>query len=242
MSLRLCFLLLLIVCIPGRAQEVVKSAPVVTPELEAKAEMLVGVLRQANDLLSKGDLPGAISKVNIVLKADPRNLAAYLLRGAIYSKEKQWPQAQSDYEAAHLIDPHSAVVQFNLAEIYFAQKQFDAARPGFASLEADPSSDLGDLSAYKVFLCDLFGGHDDAAAKDLAVFNQVGTNPSYYFANATWDLYHHKTEDGRGWLLSANNIYPPQKNGFYAASLFENGYLPLPPESGLTAPPTGLSK
>jgi hypothetical protein len=57
----------------------------------------------------------------------------------------------------------------------------------------------------------------------------VGGNPSYYFANAAWDLVHHKPDEARSWLGSASDIYTPAKNGFYAASLFDTGYLPLKP-------------
>jgi Tfp pilus assembly protein PilF len=216
--------------LPGvRAQEVVKSTPTVSPELAAKADELVGMLRDANDLLGKGDTNGALVKVNAVLQADPRSLAGYVMRGAIYSSLKQWDKAQGDYEAANLINPHSPIVQYNLAEIHFVQKQYDVARPGFVELEANNKTDIGDLATYKVFLCDLFGGHEDAAARDLESIDDVGENPSYYFGHAAWSLYHHKPEEARDWLRSANNIYSSQKNGFYATSLFETGYLPLPP-------------
>jgi hypothetical protein len=106
------------------------------------------------------------------------------------------------------------------------QKQYDVARPGFVLLEKDP--DMGDFASYKVFLCDLFGGHEAAARKELDVFNDVMGNPSYYFANAAWSLVHKNIEDARSWLVSASHIYPPQKNAYYAQSLRDLGYLPLP--------------
>jgi hypothetical protein len=204
-----------------------KTAPL-TPEQQAKADANVQMLRDANDLLGKGDYDGALAKVTTELQADPHSLPGYVLRGAIYTQKRMWDKAQSDYETAHLINPHSNIVQFNLAEIDFTRKLYDAARPGFVALESDPS-DIGDLAIYKVFLCDLFAGHEDVAAKELAAFNAVGSHASYYFANAAWDLFHHNVDDARGWLVSASDIYTPQKNGFYAASLRETGYLPLPP-------------
>jgi tetratricopeptide (TPR) repeat protein len=211
------------------AQEIAKTAITpLTPEQQAKAQANVQILRDANDLLSKGDYDGALAKVTTVLQADPRSVSGYVLRGAIYTQKRMWAKAQSDYETAHLINPHSNIVQFNLAEINFTRKLYDAARPGFVELESDPS-DIGDLASYKVFLCDLFAGHEVLAAKELAAFNTVGSHASFYFANAAWDLFHHKVEDARGWLVSASNIYTPQKNGFYSASLRETGYLPLPP-------------
>ncbi len=222
-------LLLLAALAPAAAQQVTKSAPLPSPQLVAQAQQLVELLRDANDALAHGDTTTALAKVNAVLQADPRSLAGYVLRGAIYSQLKEWVKAQGDYEAANLINPHSPIVQFNLSEVHFVQKQYDIARPGFVMLEANDKSDIGDLATYKVFLCDLFGGHEDMAARDLESIDDVGANPSYYFAHAAWSLYHHKPEEARGWLRSANNIYSVQKNGFYASSLFESGYLPLPP-------------
>ena len=87
------------------------------------------------------------------------------------------------------------------------------------------------MASYKVFLCDLFGGREDLASKELDIFNQAGRNASYYFANAAWSLYHHKTDDGRDWLTQAMNIYAPNKCRLYAKSLVDLGYLPLPPPS-----------
>jgi Tfp pilus assembly protein PilF len=211
------------------AQEMTKTATVpLTPEQQAKADVNVEMLREANDLLGKGNYDGALAKVSAELQADPRSLPGYVLRGAIYTQKRMWDKAHSDYETAHLINPHSNIVQFNLAEIDFTRKLYDAARPGFVELESDPS-DIGDLATYKVFLCDLFAGHEALATKELAAFNAVGSHASFYFANAAWDLFHHNVEDARGWLVSASNIYTPQKNGFYSASLRETGYLPLPP-------------
>ena len=74
------------------------------------------------------------------------------------------------------------------------------------------------------------------AARDLEALDDVGENPSYYFGHAAWSLYHHKPEEARNWLRSANTIYSVQKTVFYAASLFDMGYLPLPP------PPPGADQ
>jgi Tfp pilus assembly protein PilF len=221
------------------AQELLKGTPENTPADDAKKEGLVQMLQDANALLAKDDLDGAMKKIDKVLKIDPRNVAALVLRGAAYSQKRMWNEAQNDYEAAHLINPHNLVVQFNLAELKFAQNQYDAARPGFYALESDHTTDMGDFATYKVFLCDLFGGHDAVAARELDALNQAGTNASYYFANIAWDVVHHNFDDARSWLASADNIFSVQKNGFYAASLIDRGYLPLPPPAG--SAPMGLA-
>jgi hypothetical protein len=102
-------------------------------------------------------------------------------------------------------------------------------------LTNDP--DMGDFAQYKVFLCDLFGGHEEQAKKELDVFDAAMGNPSYYFANAAWSLVHKNIEDARGWLVSASRIYPPQKNAYYAQSLRDLGYLPIPAPGDVVTPP-----
>ena len=90
---------------------------------------------------------------------------------------------------------------------------------------------MGDFASYKVFLCDLFGGHEDAAKRELDTFTDAMDNPSCEFSNAAWGLFH-KNIDGadgaRYWLLRASRVYPPRKNAYYAQSLRDLGYLPLP--------------
>ena len=207
------------------AHSVVTNGPTTASpgQLRADRDLL---LHQAAQLLMQRQLNAALNKVNAVLQTAPQDPDAYGLRGDIYAEKKLWNLAEKDYLKVLEINGNNVSVKFNLAEIQFRQKKYDAARPGFIALKQD--SIMGDLATYKVFLCDLFGGHDDIAANELDALNQVGSNASYYFANAAWCLYHHKTEDARGWLMSATNIYAPNKFGIYAASLIDLGYMPLP--------------
>jgi tetratricopeptide (TPR) repeat protein len=158
---------------------------------------------------------------------------ALVLRASIYCQKKEWDLAEADFRTAAKIAPTNAVLKFNLIEVKFMQKQYDVARPGFLALEKDPDvlkgdPEMVDFAQYKVFLCDLFGGHLDVAKKELDVFNDAMGNPSYYFANAAWDLVHHNIEGARSWLLSASRIYAPRKNAYYSQSLRDTGYLPIP--------------
>lgn len=199
----------------------------VSPAAPAAPVSEMQMLDGAYQDLTQGKLDTALEKVNGVIKLDSQNEHAYLLRASIYAQQKQWDKADYDYEVALVMNPEDATVKFNLAELKFMQKKYDEARPGFAEVQGD--KDLGDFATYKVFLCDLFAAHEAAAARELAAFNQVGGNPSYYFGNAAWDLVHNKTEDAADWLKSAAHIYSdaPQKFKHYSSSLTDLGYLPL---------------
>jgi len=185
------------------------------------------LLREAAQLLQQRMLDSALDKANEAIAAAQRNPAGYCLRGNIYAEKGLWNEASQDYQTVLQFDANNKQVKFDMAELQFMQKKYDDARPGFAALGSD--SDLGDLATYKVFLCDLLGGHDETASKEFDSFNQADSNASYYFANVAWYLYHQKTEEARKWLLSAAKIYEPHKLSVYSSSLVDLGYLPLPP-------------
>jgi Tfp pilus assembly protein PilF len=239
MPARFCFSALAILCATlllspaGRAQQMAStpstnSAPLTsspTTPNDASSQMV----KDAMALMDKNDIDGAIGKLSEAIRLNPHGSGAYVLRASLYCQKKMWSQAEADFTTAQQLAPTNVVLKFNIIEVKFMQKQYDAARPGYLALINDP--DMGDFAAYKVFLCDLAGGHEDMAAKDLAAFNKVGGNPSYYFGNAAWSIAHKKYDDARDWLQSASNIYPPRKNAYYAEGLIYLGYLPLPKDT-----------
>jgi tetratricopeptide (TPR) repeat protein len=183
-------------------------------------------LQDALNLESQGNHDAALEKANSVLQADPKNIAAYSVCGAVHTKMKLWGEARKDYEAILQLDAKNVSAKFDLSELEFQQKAYDDARPGFVALQKD--DDWGDLAAYKVFLCDLLGHHEEVARSELDGFNKVGSNPSFYFANAAWYLVRQQPEEARNWLISAVRIYAPSKIYFYSSTLKDLGYLPLP--------------
>jgi Tfp pilus assembly protein PilF len=215
---------------PAAVAPATNSAPSGADAERTQPDEITDILNDAVHFLAEGQLDAALEKVNLAIRLAPQDPDAYGLRAAIYAQKQLWPQAESDYGKVLAIDAANAPAKFDLAEIKFKQKFYDKARAGFLALEKDDS--LGDLASYKVFLCDLAAGHVDAAGKELDAFNQVGGNASYYFANAAWSLYHHKTEEGRGWLTSAIQIYAQDKVNSYSISLKDLGYLPLPQPPG----------
>jgi Tfp pilus assembly protein PilF len=134
-------------------------------------------LQDAVRLDSRGQDDSAMEEVNSVLKANPKNITAYTIRAQIYAKKKLWDQTGEDCETVLQIDSKNIAAQFDLSELKFRQKAYDEARAGFLILEKDP--DLGDLSSYKAFLCDLYGGKDAVAQSELDAFSKVGANPSF---------------------------------------------------------------
>jgi tetratricopeptide (TPR) repeat protein len=217
-------------------------AGITSPQEQAKKLMADAIAKMKNN-----DLDGAQADLDHALQLYPNSTGAYVLRASIFTQKKEWPQAEADFKAAQKIAPTNVVLKFNLIEIQFMQKKYDEARPGFLALEKDPDvikqePDMVDFAAYKVFLCDLFAGHEDQAKKELDVFNDAMGDPSYYFGNAAWYLVHHQLDKAREWLLSASRVYMPSKNEFYSQSLRDLGYLPIPmPEDVVTTPTKNMT-
>ena len=219
----------------GAASSPLAPAPIVPKAADSKltspADASQSMVADAIKRMNSNDADGALRSLTQAISLNPASTGAYVLRASIYSQRHQWKEAEADFIAAQKIAPNNVVLKFQVNEIKFMQKQYDVARPGFVALEKDP--EMGDFAQYKVFLCDLFGGHEAQAKKELDVFNDAMCNPSYYFSNAAWSLFHKNIEDARSWLVSASHIYPVQKFAMYGQSLRDLGYLPIPePKDG----------
>jgi len=221
---------------PATADALHAPGPNLNSPVEAARDQIANAVKCMNQ--NPPDQDGALAALTKAIQLKPDSAFAYLLRGSLYTQKKLFPEAEADFGAAYRIDPSNVVIKFNLSELKFMQKHYDEARTGFFPLQKDP--DMGDFAIYKVFLCDLFGGHEDAAKSELDAINNKGDDASYYFANAAWDLYHKKTDDARGWLVSASHIYDMKKFSTYGESLRYLGYLPLPAPKDDSAeiPPT----
>jgi Tfp pilus assembly protein PilF len=190
------------------------------------------MLQQAQRLIMQNQPDLALEKLDAYIRLKPQDPDAYGLRGQIHVQKKQWDLAEDDFRSALLAHGNEAKLKFDLAELEFVQDKYAAARADFALLTQDPQ--FGDLSAYKVYLCDLYGGSEDVAARELSAFNQDDSRASYYFANAAACLFYHKSDEARGWLTSADNIFSDAKFHLYADSVAGR---PMSGDSASTAAP-----
>jgi Tfp pilus assembly protein PilF len=196
------------------------------------------LLAESAQRLADGDYQGAISDASTALVLDPKNVAAYESRGSIYIQEKLWDRAERDYSEANKLKP-DPVYQYKLGEIKFLQKSYEDAQPRFAALEKDPN--LGQLAYYKAFLCDLLGGHDDAARHDLAVLNQAPEGPARAYSQAAYDIYHGQRAEAARLFKNAGELYGDSIRDLYVASLMETRRFQLDTVSFSTRDGTNYS-
>src|SRR5258708_38810881 len=111
-----------------------------TSPADAAKQMIASAIQKMN----ANDQDGAMNDLSQAIKVNPNSTGAYVLRASIYCQKKQWTQADDDFKTAAKIAPGNAVLKFNLIEVKFLQKQYDAARPGFVALEKDADVLKGD--------------------------------------------------------------------------------------------------
>ena len=207
-------LMLIPVCpCPAADAPATNSTEPAPPNTADTAQDLIG---KSTQHMADGDLDQAASEATMAIQLDPKNPSAYELRGSIYIEKKIWDRAERDYAKADQISPDSAY-KYKLGEIKFLQKAYGDARYRFALLQKDPR--LGDLATFKVFLCDLLGGHESIAVQDLAAIDRGAKNPSYYFSHFTWGLYHHQRAESNAYVAAAQKRFDESTNNRYISSL-----------------------
>jgi Tfp pilus assembly protein PilF len=175
--------------------------------------------------LNAGKVDEALRDVDVALYLHPKSAELLVLRAMIYARKKLWQRADDDCVAAYKLRPDSPIIKYNMAELEFMQGKYDDARPGFLGLQDE--STMGDLSAYKVYLCDLLSGEKARAQQELDAFNKVRAKPSYFFANAAWEITRNRGKAAQ-WLQAVSHAYDSKTIDPYFTALLEADSLDAP--------------
>lgn len=158
------------------------------------------------------------------------------LKGAVYTKMREFNQSRESFEKAIALDPESFHPQFNLAELEFVEKNWVAAEKAFGKLverygNKSPGEDLEieqtteRLMQFKLVICMLMQGREDDALEIIKKFNYLEDNPAYYYGNAALEFSKEKKEEAQTWLESAKNIYDPSLLEVFIDSFVEVGWV-----------------
>lgn len=178
---------------------------------------------RAAQAFSRNDLQSAIKFLEMSEQAKPSQANTANLRGAIYTRQRDWPKAQAAFEEALKLQPDLPMAQFNLGEVLFLNNKYAEARERFQIfINSQPKNDLG---LYKIYLCDLLGDQQNRAEDFLKTLDPSPTSPIYYFSKAAEAFVKGNKAAALEFVGSAYRIYPPDANATFADSLVEKGYL-----------------
>jgi len=178
---------------------------------------------RAAQAFSRNDLENSIKFLDMAEQAKPGQANTANLRGAIYTRQRDWAKAQAAFEEALKLQPDLPMAQFNLGEVLFLNQKYAEARERFQTfVNSQPKNDLG---LYKIYLCDLLGANPARAQDFLNSLEPSPNSPIYYFSKAAESFVKGDKAAAMEFVGSAYRIYPPDANATFADSLVEKGYL-----------------
>ena len=205
---------------PSQAEAAAKRTDDLPADPEEKYKVTYIRAAQA---FSRNDLENAIKFLEMAEQAKPGQANTANLRGAIYTRQRDWPKAQAAFEEALAMQPGLPMAQFNLGEVLFLNQKYAEARERFQIfLNSQPKNDLG---LYKIYLCDLLGGNKVKAQDFLKSLEPSPSSPIYYFSMAADAFVRGDRAAATQFVESAYRIYPADANATFADSLVEKGYL-----------------
>jgi len=148
----------------------------------------------------------AISRIDSI-QAEGED-AAFLtnLRGAAYTKKKDFVEAKRNFEKALELAPGMFAAHFNLGEVEFLQGNHKEGLAKFQTmLDADPRNEL---LQFKVFMCYLLMGEERAAKRSLSRIKYPGDTPAWYYAQAAWEHKQGNKSKASEYLSGARYIFP----------------------------------
>jgi tetratricopeptide (TPR) repeat protein len=208
----------------SRSEDVSKSKPKDEEALPTDGEERYRVTYvKAAQAFSRNDLDGALAALELSDQAKPNQASNANLRGAIFTRKRDWAKAEEAFRLALKLQPDLPMAQFNLGEVLFLNNRYPEAREKFQIfINSQPNNDLG---LYKIYLCDLLDGNASKASRFLDSLKPSPNSPIYYFSKAAEAFHRNDKVTANEFVASAYRIYSPDANSTFADSLVEKGYL-----------------
>ncbi len=158
----------------------------------------------------------------------------YNLRGAIFTKLRDFDKARAAFEKALELQPNLMEATFNLAELDFVEKNFAKAESAFNKLKTDfpqLKEETIKLIDYKLFISKLLQSQAGSDAKEkealamLETFDFLDDFPVYYYSQAALAFHNDEKEEADGWMASARRIYDKPTQTIYIDALIEMGWV-----------------
>ena len=210
------------------APAVQEADPALEGLTQEERQELKKILDDASRFIGGIRLQEGLSKLIEAEQIAPGLFQIYNLRGAAYTKMKDFDTAREQFEKAIASRPGIFHPQFNLAEIEFVTDDYAGAEKSFKKLLAEfPDMDLGTkrLLEFKIIICRLKLGDPDGAMAQLETFNYLDDTPIYHLGHAAVAYSKEDTEDAEAWMASANKIYSAGQMEVFRDSLIEAGWI-----------------
>ena len=193
-----------------------------------KKESLRKILMEAATLINGIRVQESLEKIIEAESMVTDFAPLYNLKGAAYTKIRDFDKAQEAFERAVLLDPTAVMTRFNLTEMHFVKKKYPLAEKEFSkflSLNKDLPQETEALVKYKLLICNLKLEKESNADEILKSFDYLDDHPAFYYSHAAIHFNKGETTKASSWINAASKIYKPAINNIYNDSLIEAGWL-----------------
>ena len=197
-------------------------------------------VEQARQAFQQRDFASALKFINDADAGDPNQAPIINLRGEILMEQKQFDQAEAEFQKALKTDPKFRQAQFNLALVPLKKKDYTTARDRFEALlgktPGEDKSEAFQIIKFNIYMTFLLEGRESRAQKMMEQFQFTGDTPALYYAQAAWEFKHNNPNKATDWITSAKKIYSPALNLVFADSFYDLGWIQSPALATSAAP------
>ncbi len=193
------------------------------PEQRKKVEEQ---MNEASTYVSGIRIQEGLQKLGEIDKVAPGLFSVENLRGAAYTKIRDFVKARECFDKAQKLNPKSFHPRFNLAEIEFVEKKFPVAEAAFRKLLEDKLDvSTRKLIEFKIVICLLKQEKTADAEKMTKTFSYLDDEPVYYMSHAAIEFAKGSKEEAQTWIDSASRIYQPADISVYVDSFIEMDWV-----------------
>ena len=216
--------------------EIPDSIKNLSPEQRARLQEL---LTDASNYIGGIRIQEAFEKIIEAEAIAPDLFQIHNLRGAAYTKIRDFDKARAAFQKALDTNPQAFMSRFNITELDFVEHKYADAEKNFRALINDTpqmTADTKRLVEFKILISQLKQGKKEEAMKIQNSFGLLDEEnqemhhffedtPAYFFGQAAFAFEDDNEEEARGWIRSAESIYPAQAISVYVDSFIETGWI-----------------
>ncbi len=195
---------------------------------EEQRQKLNSLLQDASTFLGGIRVQEAFEKIVEAEAMAPDFAPVYNLKGAAYTKVRDFEKAGIAFAKALELDPTAFMSRFNLTEIHFVSGNFAGAEKSFVEmLKMNPAMPEGTraLIEFKILICRLKLGNPAGAEEVLQKFDRLDDHPGFYFGHAAIEFHNENEDKAKAWIAAAGKCYPPSQIDVYTDSFIEVGWI-----------------
>ena len=186
-------------------------------------------IRLAQQIYQQKRIFDALQAIDALDKVYKDHPVCLNLRAGCYVELRAFKKAYAIFEKLHALSPKSPNISFNLAELEFVMKNWEAAHQRFSDLLTIlPASNksLIHLSEFKLLLCKLKTNRIDEARAMANKYGEWDDTPYYYYANAAILFHDGKDEEAKKILRDALFIWRDKAQlSAWQDTMIEVGYV-----------------